>query len=119
MEELTGSEQELIEVFVQYEASFEQKTAWAEAGIASGNNIQGAIILEALGEKPTVDIPIHILKRGDLGDNTSGACDCVPITSQQIEAIVSGTYEPEGEDEPAACGCVPLTAGEIIDIVEG
>lgn len=119
VEELTGSEQELIEVFVQYEASFEQKTAWAEAGIASGDNIQGAIILEALGEKPGVDIPIHILKRGDLGDNTSGAaCDCVPLTEQQIDAIVSGTYEP-GEEEPAACGCVPLTAGEIIDIVEG
>lgn len=119
VEELTGSEQELIEVFVQYEASFEQKTAWAEAGIASGDNIQGAIILEALGEKPGVDIPIHILKRGDLGDNTSGAaCDCVPLTEQQIDAIVSGTYNP-GEEEPAACGCVPLTAGEIIDIVEG
>ena len=119
MEELTGSEQELIEVFVQYEASFEQKTAWAEAGIASGDNIQGAIILEALGEKPGVDIPIHILKRGDLGDNTSGAaCDCVPLTEQQIDAIVSGTYNP-GEEEPVACGCVPLTAGEIIDIVEG
>lgn len=119
VEELTGSEQELIEVFVQYEASFEQKTAWAEAGIASGDNIQGAIILEALGEKPGVDIPIHILKRGDLGDNTSGAaCDCVPLTEQQIDAIVSGTYNT-GEEEPAACGCVPLTAGEIIDIVEG
>lgn len=120
VEELTGSEQELIEVFVQYEASFEQKTAWAEAGIASGDNIQGAIILEALGEKPGVDIPIHILKRGDLGDNTSGAaCDCVPLTEQQIDAIVFGTYEPEGEDEPADCGCVPLTADEIIKIVEG
>ncbi len=66
-----------------------------------------------------MDIPIHILKRGDLGDNTSGACDCVPLTAQQIEAIVSGTYEPEGEDEPADCGCVPLTADEIIDIVKG
>ena len=67
-----------------------------------------------------MDIPIYILKRGDLVDNTSGACDCVPLTSQQIEAIVSGTYEPEeGEDEPADCGCVPLTADEIIDIVKG
>lgn len=119
VEGLTGSEQELIEVFVQYEASFEQKTAWVEAGIASGNNIQGAIVLEALVEKPTTDIPIHILKRGDLGDNTSGAaCSCAPITSTQIEDIVSGTYEP-GEDDPAGCGCVPLTTGEIVDITEG
>lgn len=119
VEELTGSKQELIEVFVQYEASFEQKTAWTEAGIVCGNNIKGAIILEALGEKPAVDIPIHILKRGDLGDNTSGAaCSCAPITSTQIEDIVSGTYEP-GEDDPAGCGCVPLSTGEIADITEG
>lgn len=62
--ELTGAEDELVEVYVPYEATLEQKTAWSEAGIVSGNNIEGALILEALMEKPTVDIPIKLMVGG-------------------------------------------------------
>lgn len=62
--ELTGAETELVEVYVPYEATLEQKIAWSEAGIMSGNNVKGALILEALMEKPTVDIPIKLMLGG-------------------------------------------------------
>lgn len=120
LEELTGSELELLDVFIQYEATYEQKMAWADAGIISGDNLAGALLLEAIGEKPEIDIPVYVIKRGDLGDQTGGGvvCNCMPITSQQITEIVSGNYEPE-ESEPAACGCEPITEDEISEIVEG
>lgn len=61
---LTGAEDELVEVYVPYEATLEQKTAWSEAGIVNGNNVKGALILEALMEKPKVDIPIKLIVGG-------------------------------------------------------
>lgn len=60
---LTGAETEYVEVFVPYEATTEQKTAWAEAGVASGDNKAKQLILEALGEKPGIDIPITLIVR--------------------------------------------------------
>lgn len=120
VEELTGSELELLDVFIQYEATYEQKMAWADAGIISGDNLVGALLLEAIGEKPEIDIPVYVIKRGDLGDQTGGGvvCNCTPITSQQITEIVSGNYEPV-ESEPTTCGCEPITEDEISEIVEG
>lgn len=118
---ITGSDQELIEVFVQYEASQDQKETWADAGVIAGDNIPGAILLEAFADKPEVDIPIYVLKRGDLGDSTGGstaACDCTPITTQQISEIVSGDYTPE-EENSAICRCVPISKSEVVEIVEG
>lgn len=60
---LTGAETECVEVFVPYEATTEQKTAWAEAGVASGDNKAKQLVLEALGDKPGVDIPITLIVR--------------------------------------------------------
>lgn len=60
---LTGAETEYVEVFVPYEATTEQKTAWAEAGVASGDNKAKQLILEALGDKPGIDIPITLIIR--------------------------------------------------------
>ena len=60
---LTGAETEYVEVFVPYEATTEQKTAWAETGVASGDNKAKQLILEALGEKPGIDIPITLIVR--------------------------------------------------------
>lgn len=60
---LTGAETEYVEVFVPYEATTEQKTAWAEAGVASGDNKAKQLILEALGDKPGIDIPITLIVR--------------------------------------------------------
>lgn len=62
--ELTGAEDELVEVYVPHTATLEQKTAWSEAGIVSGDNQKGVLILEALMEKPTVDIPIKLMVGG-------------------------------------------------------
>lgn len=60
---LTGAETEYVEVFVPYEATTEQKTAWAEAGVASGDNKAKQLVLEALGDKPGIDIPITLIVR--------------------------------------------------------
>lgn len=60
---LTGAETEYVEVFVPYEATTQQKTAWAEAGVASGDNKEKQLILEALGDKPGIDIPITLIVR--------------------------------------------------------
>lgn len=60
---LTGAETEYVEVFVPYEATTQQKTAWAEAGVASGDNKAKQLILEALGDKPGIDIPITLIVR--------------------------------------------------------
>lgn len=60
---LTGATTEYVEVFVPYEATTEQKTAWAEAGVASGDNKAKQLILEALGDKPGIDIPITLIVR--------------------------------------------------------
>lgn len=60
---LTGAETEYVEVFVPYEATTQQKTAWAEAGVASGDNKAKQLILEALGGKPGIDIPITLIVR--------------------------------------------------------
>lgn len=60
---LTGAETEYVEVFLPYEATTEQKTAWAEAGVASGDNKAKQLILEALGDKPGIDIPITLIVR--------------------------------------------------------
>lgn len=62
--QLTGSADELVEVYVPHTATLEQKTAWSEAGIVSGDNQEGALILEALMEKPTVDIPLKLMVGG-------------------------------------------------------
>lgn len=62
--QLTGAADELVEVYVPHTATLEQKTAWSEAGIVSGDNQKGALILEALMEKPTVDIPIKLMVGG-------------------------------------------------------
>ncbi len=61
---LTGAADELVEVYVPHTATLEQKTAWSEAGIVSGDNQKGVLILEALMEKPTVDIPIKLMVGG-------------------------------------------------------
>ena len=60
---LTGAETEYVEVFVPFEATTQQKTAWAEAGVASGDNKAKQLILEALGDKPGIDIPITLIVR--------------------------------------------------------
>lgn len=60
---LTGATTEYVEVFVPYEATMQQKTAWAEAGVASGDNKAKQLILEALGDKPGIDIPITLIVR--------------------------------------------------------
>lgn len=62
--QLTGAADELVEVYVPHTATLEQKTAWSEAGIVSGDNQKGVLILEALMEKPTVDIPIKLMIGG-------------------------------------------------------
>lgn len=62
--QLTGAADELVEVYVPHTATLEQKTAWSEAGIVSGDNQEGALILEALMEKPTVDIPLKLMVGG-------------------------------------------------------
>lgn len=62
--QLTGAADELVEVYVPHTATLEQKTAWSEAGIVSGENQKGALILEALMEKPTVDIPLKLMVGG-------------------------------------------------------
>ena len=60
---LTGATTEYVEVFVPFEATAQQKTAWAEAGVASGDNKAKQLILEALGDKPGIDIPITLIVR--------------------------------------------------------
>ena len=60
---LTGATTEYVEVFVPFEATTQQKTAWAEAGVASGDNKAKQLILEALGDKPGIDIPITLIVR--------------------------------------------------------
>lgn len=60
---LTGAETEYVEVFVPFEATTQQKTAWAEADVASGDNKAKQLILEALGDKPGIDIPITLIVR--------------------------------------------------------
>lgn len=62
--QLTGAADELVEVYIPHTATLEQKTAWSEAGIVSGDNQKGVLILEALMEKPTVDIPIKLMLGG-------------------------------------------------------
>lgn len=62
--QLTGAADELVEVYVPHTATLEQKTAWSEAGIVSGDNQKGALILEALMEKPKVDIPLKLMVGG-------------------------------------------------------
>lgn len=62
--QLTGAADELVEVYVPHTATLEQKTAWSEAGIVSGDNQKGVLILEALMEKPTVDIPLKLMVGG-------------------------------------------------------
>lgn len=62
--QLTGAAGELVEVYVPHTATLEQKTAWSEAGIVSGDNQKGALILEALMEKPKVDIPLKLMVGG-------------------------------------------------------
>lgn len=64
---LTGSEQELVEIFVKDSATTEQKQAWADAAVISGDITESGIIkIQALGEKPTVDIPLYIIRHSDL-----------------------------------------------------
>ena len=62
--QLTGAADEPVEVYVPHTATLEQKTAWSEAGIVSGDNQEGALILEALMEKPKVDIPLKLMVGG-------------------------------------------------------
>lgn len=62
--QLTGAADELVEVYVPHTATLGQKTAWSEAGIVSGDNQKGALILEALMEKPKVDIPLKLMVGG-------------------------------------------------------
>lgn len=64
---ITGSEKELIEVFINDLSTFEQKESWASAGIISGKNELGKVIITAIYDKPTVDLPVILLKHGDLG----------------------------------------------------
>lgn len=62
---LKGGDNELVEILVPYSATVAQKLAWAEAGILSGDNVTNGIIIQAFGEKPEIDIPLQIIKRGD------------------------------------------------------
>lgn len=62
---LTGNSSEIVEILVPYTATDEQKLSWGEAGILSGDNIKDGIILQAYGEKPTIDIPLILIIRGD------------------------------------------------------
>ena len=39
----------------------------ASAGIISGKNELGKVIITAIYDKPTVDLPVILLKHGDLG----------------------------------------------------
>lgn len=66
--ELTGAENELVQVFVPHAATSEQKAAWADACVWSGNNTEGALVLEAAGVKPEIDIPISVIKFADLSN---------------------------------------------------
>lgn len=89
--ELTGAETELVEVYVPYEATLEQKMAWSEAGIMSGNNVKGALILEALMEKPTVNITVSALIYNEsYGNIGSGGMHDI-ISQNEINRIFERT----------------------------
>lgn len=72
VEQVTGNSNELLEVFLPDTNTAQQVTAWAECGILTAINTQGSITFKAYYDKPTVDIPIHILVKGDLGSKYPG-----------------------------------------------
>ena len=58
----TTSNQELLPALNITE---EQLTALQSANIQDGGQLSGSVILTAFGDKPTFDIPIRIILRGD------------------------------------------------------
>lgn len=54
-----------VEVMLSSSSTVEQKQAWMSAMIVSGKSGTNSITLEGLGDKPTVNIPMTILIRGD------------------------------------------------------
>lgn len=54
-----------IEILPPTNITVAQYEAMAEAGIAGGSQSIGSITLLACGDKPTIDLPIVILVRGD------------------------------------------------------
>lgn len=56
----------LQEVFPSSTATTEQFTAWQGASIADGGQADNTLILKAYGTKPTVDIPVKVVVRGDI-----------------------------------------------------
>lgn len=93
IEALTGAATELLQVFVPYSAEDDQKLAWAAASVLAGENQSGALLVQAYGAKPEIDIPINVIKYGDLGDTVpsggGGAeCSCEPISDAEIQEII-------------------------------
>lgn len=64
--EITGDHLELIEVFIQDSATLEQKESWSKSGIISGTNAAGKITLTAIYSIPEQDLPVTIIKHGDM-----------------------------------------------------
>lgn len=60
-----ATESNIIEILPPTNLSMEQYEAMTEAGIVGGSQSVGKITLLAYGEKPTIDLPIQILVRGD------------------------------------------------------
>ena len=60
-----ATEHNIIEILPPTNLSREQYEAMTEAGIVGGSQSVGKITLLAYGEKPTIDLPIQILVRGD------------------------------------------------------
>lgn len=56
----------LQEVFPSSSATTEQFTAWQGASVADGGQADNTLVLKAYGKKPTVDIPVKIVVRGDI-----------------------------------------------------
>lgn len=56
-----------IQVIPQFSWTMEQCMAWMDAAIISGSQADNQLILKAIGDKPTVDIPIDVL----IGDEVS------------------------------------------------
>lgn len=115
--EITGDPKELIEVFIPNTASYEEKLSWMEIGVISALNESGSLTFEALFGKPSINIPISILKRGDLGDSPSSTCNCTSITKEQIEEVMEGG-DPIDPSPPSDCGCTSIPEEDVIEVAE-
>ena len=56
----------VVEVIPQSNLTVDQQKAMADAMIATGTQSAGSIVLRAFGKKPTINLPITVIVRGDL-----------------------------------------------------